>query len=464
MMQADGDLGLNFEPADVRDYRKSFLVVTCGLLFIVFSVLVLTKPIVQDEGVFLTIGKYLNHGWSPYQDLFDHKPPAIYFLFALLFKLFSVNVLTIKIALIVSTLGAAALLQKISDRLKKGSGWIAAAIFIFLMTQFEGYFLIAEPFLLLPLLLSMWLLLRFGGNRRWLFLAGVFLGISMLFKQTSVLSAIPLFFLVHQSTKKGVLVFIGGLILPWLLFAGYLLANSLMADAWHQIVTLTLNSYPHEKLGYILSMLQTNFLWTLPIWVLFWLGLKTKFVHKNMLLALVMLPLPFMFFRHYPHYWVQVLPFVALIVAAVLVDLQRQALIIATMIFCLSIAGGKVAQDAFPNLTKLKEQLRVAEVLREQPTDVMLAENQFTAFYFLLPQQPLNKYLYITEITNADGAEQQTIKDLQRGQTVMILWPDDPNYAYAKKLQAFVQDHSAGVKNFPTLGLRVMTYTPITSQ
>lgn len=443
---------------------KSIVIFSVLLLFLALVVLILTQPISQDEGVFLTISRYLNHGWFLYQDFFDHKPPAIYWLLAGLFKFFGTNVFVPKIALILSILGSSVPVGKIGERIKKRSGWCAAGIFLFLMTQFEGNFLIAEPFLLLPLLLSLWLLLRSEKSNRLLLLAGIALGIVPLFKQTAVLSILPILILAFRLTKKQKLVFIAGLAVPWFLLGAYLWFHGLLSEAYRQVVTLTLTSYPRESLLSVLQFLKNNFFWTVPIWILLILGLVTKFHKKKLIWSFVLLPLPFMFFRHYPHYWVQLLPFVALIAAAVLVEIRRPALTMATLVFCLAVAGGKIAQEVVPNYHLWQEQVRVADVLRQEPADVLLAENQFTAFYFLLPQRPLNKYLYITEITNADGAEQQTITDLQRGQRTLILWPQDPNFAYAKKLQKFIVEHSTEQQVFPSLGMRAVIYNRVISQ
>ena len=437
--------------------RSKFLIVaTCTLVFAAFAVLVLTKPITQDEGVFLTIGKYLNQGWLPYQDMVDHKPPAIHFLFAALFMVFGTSVWVIKIALIASVAGTAVLLGKISELLKPGAGWYAATIFLFLMTQFEGYFLITEPFMLLPLLLCIWLILRWSQSGRSMFVAGVCAAIVTLFKQTGILSVLPLLLLVYKAPKKSIMSLVAGFVVPFLALGIYLFAKREIGEAWHQVVTLTLMSYPREPLGYILQSLKTNFTWTLPIWMLALVGLSTKIPNKKILGALVLLPLPFMFFRHYPHYWVQVLPFVALISAAVLVKFRKPALTVATLVFCLAIANGKVSQDMGPNYNRLRAQFDVAKILRDDPAKVVLAENQFSGFYFLLPQKNLNKFLYITEITNAVGAEQQTISDLQRSQSVIILWPEDPNFAYAKDLQKFILENGVTEKEFLEMGMRVM--------
>jgi hypothetical protein len=178
--------------------------------------------------------------------------------------------------------------------------------------------------------------------------------------------------------------------------------------------------------------------------------------------ALVLLPLQLMFLRHYPHYWIQILPWVAILTASVLGDIRVRTVTTATVVFCLAIAGGKVGQDAMKNHEKLQAQLDAAQVLSPEPAKILLAENQFTAFYFLLPQRPLNKYLYLTEITDAEKAQAKTIEDLQNQQNVLILWPSHER-AYAREVQEFILENGEEQKGYSNLGMRVFRKIPSTN-
>lgn len=439
-------------------FPRLLLIFTVTALFAAYATLVLTKHITQDEGVFLTIGNYINEGLLPYQDFFDHKPPAIYVLFALLFKLFGAHLLVVKICLILSMLGSSILVHRIAEIAKQGSGWYASGIFLFLMTQFEGYFAIAEPFLLLPLLYSVWVLL-YKPKQHWYYLAaGISLAIAVLFKQTVILSAIPLLIIAAKLARKHALLFAGGFALPLAVFGIWLIDNNLIAEAFRQIIMLTLTSYPREAFSTVVTSLRGTFLWTLPVWVLLLLAACTTMPQRYVLWSLVLLPLPAMIVRHYPHYWVQLLPFVAVIAAAALQSIGKRTAIVAVMIYCLVIGGGKIVQEGIPHYRVLKDQIRAAQELQTEEAEYLLAENQFAAFYFLLPQQPLNKYLYLTEITDAEEAEQHTITDLKSHHSVLILWPMDANYAYAKDLQALIANRPAEESAFESLGMRAIRY------
>lgn len=430
-------------------------------LFLLYAALVITKPISQDEGVFLAAGKYLNQGFLPYQDFFDHKPPGIHFLLAGLFAFFGTSVWVTKVVLIASVLASTWLVQRMAQRGKAGSGWVAAVIFLFLMTQFEGYFLIAEPFMLLPLLLSLWLVLT-KREGWWMFMAGLSLGLAVLFKQTAVLSAIPVLILAVLVNRHRVVTFAAGALLPLAVVGSFLLASGVLDEAWEQVVVLTATSYPAEPIGVVLHGLQPSFVWTLPIWVLLMLGLRTKFLNRKSIWALILLLLPFMFFRHYPHYWVQILPFVAIVAAAAAAEFRRRTVVGAALVlFCLVIAGGKVYQDAGKNWETLQAQMKIAGDIqtdsRRRGSDVntmLLAENKFTAFYFLLPQPPLNRFLYQTEITDAVGVQPQTMNDLRMHQNVLILWPE-PSRAYAGVLEEYIKTESWESTLYDELDLQV---------
>jgi len=56
----------------------------------------LNEPLDGDEGVYATIGQGILIGEVPYQDIFDHKPPVIYYTNALIFRFFGQSVLAIR--------------------------------------------------------------------------------------------------------------------------------------------------------------------------------------------------------------------------------------------------------------------------------------------------------------------------------------------------------------------------------
>lgn len=68
----------------------------------------LAYPLGRDQGVYFYVAReWLNHGSIPYRDLFDHKPPGIYVIYALAITLFRGHVWGIRV-LEIAALGGSA--------------------------------------------------------------------------------------------------------------------------------------------------------------------------------------------------------------------------------------------------------------------------------------------------------------------------------------------------------------------
>ncbi len=82
-MAADAE---SFDPF-VVGHRRMWL--TAAFLFVlVRSIPNIDYPIARDQATYLVIGQGLLNGQHLYQDLWDNKPPGIFFIFALIAKLF----------------------------------------------------------------------------------------------------------------------------------------------------------------------------------------------------------------------------------------------------------------------------------------------------------------------------------------------------------------------------------------
>ena len=165
-----------------------FALLIFALIFVYCSFYV---PFSQDEGVFLTISKGLLNGLLPYRDYFDHKPPSIYFLLLMPVKFFGGNLFGYRAFVLLINILTSFFVYKIADIYKKGSGFLAGVSYIFIVYIFEGYYLIAEPFLALFLSASFYLILKKHNSYNYL-ISGILIGIALFIKQPAVLSALPL--------------------------------------------------------------------------------------------------------------------------------------------------------------------------------------------------------------------------------------------------------------------------------
>ena len=69
--------------------RRHLLTVTATItIATVMALPILTYPLVPDHGTFATIGRGILQGQSPYVELWDAKPPAVYYVYSLIIWLF----------------------------------------------------------------------------------------------------------------------------------------------------------------------------------------------------------------------------------------------------------------------------------------------------------------------------------------------------------------------------------------
>ncbi|HBG81798.1 TPA: hypothetical protein DDW69_03065 [candidate division CPR2 bacterium] len=443
-------------------------VITAMLLYLSFF-----KPLEQDEGVFLTIANGIVEGKSPYQDYFDHKPPGIYFLLASAVYLSENTALMAKGILFFFNFISSFLIFKIANEYKKGSGFLASVLFLFSATFFETNHIIAEPFMVTFLLLAFLLMLEWTNKneRKYLVGSGLMVGLAVLFKQTAIVNLFIFIPFIYFAKKKisDLGYFIFGTIIVCFPFLIYLLSKKVVQEAINQIITVNFTSYPKENMSMVFNNLAPPFKKTLPIWILFlaFVFSKGKNIDQKKLLLIIsaLAPMPFLLVRHYPHYWLQIMPFIAIAAAISLDSLigfkSSKTWLNLFRVAVLSI----IALSFFTNFKwfywmaknvdqpKLKAEKEAAKMLKELPQKNILAENQFTGFYLLSEKEALTKYLYITEVNEKEAAEEKTIEILKNNKDTIIVWPKDLKYTYAKKLQNYIIQHYQPKKEFSQLGM-----------
>ncbi len=106
------------------------LTLVAALTSLVCMVLITTYPWGRDQSIYAVIGHGLLHGQAPYRDLWDFKPPGIYFVYALAEALFGQSMSAIRS---LEALGLAAMVLcflALARRFQGSSlaGWCAGAI------------------------------------------------------------------------------------------------------------------------------------------------------------------------------------------------------------------------------------------------------------------------------------------------------------------------------------------------
>ena len=172
------------------------------LLYIPF----LNEPLMRDEGFYASVAQAMDHGAVPYQDAFDNKPPMIFAWYNASFHLFGENVLAPRLLVSLLLSGATALLY-LHARILFGDArkaLVAAAAFSlsFSIAVFETN--ANTEYFMVPFVVAMGLFFTLGQRSRapaWYAAAGLAGGIAIMTKQTA---AFPVAFLIAYATWRAV--------------------------------------------------------------------------------------------------------------------------------------------------------------------------------------------------------------------------------------------------------------------
>jgi 4-amino-4-deoxy-L-arabinose transferase-like glycosyltransferase len=302
-------------------------------------------PLERDEGGYAYVAQWWLRGDVPYKDSIDLKPPGLYFAYLLLLVTAGSSPAAIHWGAQAYTLGTIAVVLLLGWKLfTLQDGILAAALTAFLTTApaFLGNAVNSEILMLLPLVAGWWAALHAAerGSARWGFLAGAFGAAAVLMKHLLVLNL--LFYLVlvlwagtrRWQVATGFVLGVLGMVLP---FGAYFYAT----DAWDDLVYATIGfnvaygtrlplfSYPNRFWIALHEMLRT--LW--PICSLAVLGLaatdgvRSRATQFPLVVVVGWLFCSFLVISaggyYRAHYFIQLIPAVALLAARGISQLVR---------------------------------------------------------------------------------------------------------------------------------------------
>lgn len=312
----------------------------------------LQEPLERDEGAYGYAAQVLLDGGVPYRDSFDHKPPLVYFIYAVIVKIAGPTLTGVRLF----TLGWGLLAVLAVG----GAGWLlwgrgAGLAAAFLYALFSGGPLIygtsanTETFMVLPLLLA---LLCFICQQRdlrpngaavpWLFLAGLFSGLAVMLKQTAVFNMLvflPFLLRGRRGLARRLLQLAAGAAVVPLLLAAYFAVRGAWSDFFYCTVLVNkkyLATVPggfwtrlSEGLAitFNIALLENAWLW---IFSLLALGLimRRDRRRENILVvlwgfaSLLAVTLSGLFLGHY---YIQVIPALCLLSAYGIVEFKQRA-------------------------------------------------------------------------------------------------------------------------------------------
>lgn len=180
-------------------------------------------PLDRDEGTYAYIAQRIVAGELPYRDVFDHKPPAVYYIYAGVVALGGNSLQAIRVFTAGYSLLTTLALFGVGLRLLgPGGALVAAALYAFFGAgpAVQGIAANTETFMVLPLVLALlaFLIAKERGRPGWYLLAGLLSGLAVMMKPVAGFNFLPL--LLFALNLNALWLLLGFAVVP-LLFTLY---------------------------------------------------------------------------------------------------------------------------------------------------------------------------------------------------------------------------------------------------
>lgn len=393
----------------------------------------------RDSGVFAYVGVRVLAGDLPYRDVWDHKAPAVYYLDALSLALSGHRVAGLRLAEIVFAVATAWAIYRLGSNLLQ-SHWAASLATLSFALVSNSYLFSAggdlyftEAFVQFPTVLSIYFAVRHQITRqqRYLFWSGALGGCAILFKPSGGFLLIALaLWTIDRAWKEPrrwryallrLMSLAAGAALPLTSTAAYFALRGGLAELYSQVIVY--NSL------YVTNYFQGGFFQSLTLHALHWAG-TLGFVwlpagvglvwgkgpsEKRRLLVLWFLAdlaSAMVGGKHLAHYFLQVLPSLALLAGSGWLTLKERrwlvprgfrgisliSVLIATLLVLLvtqtefTLAWVFFRRDGNLAATEQAARFIEANTAKEETIYVWGAE---TAVYFLSGRKSASRYVYL---------------------------------------------------------------------
>lgn len=305
----------------------------------------------RDSGVFLYMGWRFLSGDIPYRDVWDHKPPLIYFVDALGLSLTPDSMWGVWLLQFIFISITFFLIYQVLDREFGIVAALTGSIILAsgLLTVLEQGN-VTEEYALVFQALCFWLFIRAQKNNFpvqasfWMGLCG---GLAFNFKQTTIgvwIACVLILFVVRISQRKSPLLdflsLLAGWLIPSLIVVIYFASQNALMDYWEQAFLYNFTYIgKHEGIRRLIPVFFKGFLLlsqggVLYLTALGWLaGLGYSWVNRKgappplILIALVSLPIEVILItisgRSIIHYYLTLLPVMAILTGVLIYTVPR---------------------------------------------------------------------------------------------------------------------------------------------
>jgi len=322
-----------------------FAVLAVILLTIIARVRLLSIPLERDEGEYAYAGQLILQGVPPYELVYNMKFPGIYYAYSLVLAVFGQTQVGVHLGLLVVNAATILLVFLLGRRLfdPTAGAWAAAAFAVMSVSpSVAGVFAHATHFVLLPALGGLLLFLRGLESRllRLLLWSGVLLGTALLMKQHGVVFLVfAVVFAVWTCWRDKpadrrrfwveLAVLGGGTAIPLVAACAVLLATGVFGRFWLWTFVYA-SEYVSERswsaaFGYLARGVHNAAGTAWPLWGLAAIGLallardetwkRSRAFVVGFLVFSFLATVPGFYFR--PHYFILLLPAIALLAGSV---------------------------------------------------------------------------------------------------------------------------------------------------
>jgi 4-amino-4-deoxy-L-arabinose transferase-like glycosyltransferase len=403
-------------------------------LFVVPALLLapwFTAVLDRDEGAYASVALGMRDGLVPYRDLFDHKPPLIYATYWLSFLID--EGVWLPRALAAASWGATSVIivhAARSLRLSNAAAWCGGVVCAFAAAVVHLQANANTEVFLLPFASASLLLVANSQNEddaRLLTVAGACASVAVLFKTSAVFPACALvLWLLLQRRKDAAAAFCAGAIVPLGACAAIFVALGALDEFWYANVTYNrlyadVIPYQDRLLGAI-DMNPAVLTGGLGLWLFAAFGaclaLRMRSPESLLLLLWAAGCWASVKFtgRDHAHYYVQMIPGVALL-SALVVDwfASRKRLVVERVIATLAVSTLVVWQGAVYGSSVISAErraevhepradLRACEAAapaigswiaaRTSPDDRVYNLGRDSSIYFYARRQPAARFMY----------------------------------------------------------------------
>lgn len=331
----------NISGADKKEIAVAAILALLSLAVVLYvRIRLLNMPFERDEGEYAYSGQLILNGFPPYLHAYTMKLPGMAYLSALFMLCFGVSVQGMHLGLLISNILSTAFIFLIGRKLFGATaGALSAAVFglMAVSQHLLGTFAHATHFIVLFVLAASLIIISGNGTRSSfrLIAAGFLLGNAFLIKQHALLFLVAalLFTLADGKNSRQRLAsgsyLLAGFLLPYLLTVLILLKQGTFSTFWLWTVSYA-SAYATgltPAFGWLnfKSQLSEILASMWPYWGLAAAGLLTLAARRDargllftflLLLASLVAICPGFHFR--PHYFILLLPAVALLAGALL--------------------------------------------------------------------------------------------------------------------------------------------------